>query len=293
MDYIKNFTDTIKTWWKFKNLWVIGIIGTVLAQFGSMSQGFSYMTDKDASGSEATTILMVIGALVIAALSIIISIVSVYMQYRTDSSLIQSASFVNDGKDLSVKELWALGGNYKMKLFIASILISIPAIVLILIMSLLLLIAVASFAVPPVMIALFIVVFFLFLVLLVILAYASAIRVFSSRLIVLENKESIESIKLAFALVNRSIKHITISYLLALVASTVTTSVLFPFATILFVILAPILAIISLMPVVGVILVFIIQLILAVLSSLFTGPISAFMNLYWTNTYLEIRKLKD
>lgn len=292
MDYIKNATDSLKLWWNHKYLWIVGILGIILTGSGNFSQ-ITNVTKEDVIFSDKSlfsSTAFIIILIVIAIISILLAIASIYLKTRSDSALIQSALKVKANSTLSFKESWALGSNFKMKLFINSLLLALPSIIIVFFLAISIIIGIVSLANPLLAILFFILAFVLVIALIVYAVLASLVKLLSDRFIVLEKMDNMDAISAGYQFLKKNWQSIAVAYLIYICANILSSALFFPISLLMMGILMPILMLFALNPLIGIVLILITQLIASLLGSLLSGPINALVSIYWTNTYLEIKK---
>ena len=117
------------------------------------------------------------------------------------------------------------------------------------------------------------------------------IYTFASRISVLKDKPTIESLKEGWHFVWKNISHIVVFWLLSLLASLATLPVVF----ILVAVLIPVIILIGIpLLILNVLLAIVVFILLFCVFGLFmtllSGPIYSFTEVYWTKVYLEIAK---
>lgn len=294
MDYIKNFTDSFKLWWNHKYLWIIGFIGLVLSGAGSVSQiQNSFKADSPifkASFLESPAIIII--GIIVALISLAIAVVGIYLQLRADSSLIQSAKLLREDKKLNFKQAWTLGNKYLTKLFVNSLLISLPVFLLVFILAISIIVGIVSLAMPLLAIPLFLISFVVFLLLLIYIIVAAVVRPIADRMIVLEEKGNIEAIKLAFSFVKKNLGAFAMVYLILIGINLAISAVSWPLFLVVSLVVLPASLLMAVNPILGLLAFIFAQLIVSILSALVTGPLTALVSVYWTNSYLEIKQDK-
>lgn len=294
MDYIKNFTDSFKLWWNHKYLWILGIIGVVLSGTGGVSQiQNSFKSDNPLfKNSQFDSSLVIFLLIIIALISVAIAIVSVYLTLRVESSLIQSAKLLRDKKSLDFKKAWALGNKYLLKLFVNSLLISLPIFLILFILVILIIVGALSLATPLLAIPLFLIAFLIFLIMMAYILFAALIRPISERFIVLEGKENVEALKLSLSFIKSNLGSLVMVWLVLIGVNIIISVVSLPLSLMFAAITLPAIALLALNPIIGIIGFIVAQLIVSLLSSLIGGPQLALTSIYWTNSFLEIKQEK-
>ena len=152
---------------------------------------------------------------------IIIIIIFIYLHFTARGAIIKSAEQLDAGKSLGLKNAWAFGRQYFWRVFIFS-----------LVMAGIILLGLLIAATPIVLLAIFeqtlaAIIFgiIFFLVFLVYLIYLSLVSTYAERILILENKRAIESIKLGIKFFNKSWKTIAVVYLIVMAISLIAAMV--------------------------------------------------------------------
>lgn len=139
MDYLTNAKKTLNFWWKYKYLWLIGVIASI---FTSSSFNFSEFGESfDPPSTSSTSILpdsfsqvedevlLIIGitCLVVALIWIAFTI---YFGNTAKTALIKAVPVLESGDNLSFTSLWKLGNPYWLKRFFLQVLVFSPLIIL-------------------------------------------------------------------------------------------------------------------------------------------------------------------
>jgi hypothetical protein len=311
MEYWKTFTTTIKQWWNHKYLWIVGILGSLLA--GS-STGSSYSSSSNSSTRNQTTyqsgldsvntylkdpahvtmILIVIAVIVVVGL--VLFALSLYLQARADSALYQATKEIaKEDKKLGFWKTWSmgklrLGTLVKQKLLIASPFMILALILLV--ASVIMLLSRSGIPNAEAFLAVAMLCLVLFLcVSLVYAVLASIASLFGRRIIVLENVGALAGLRMGFDFFIKNFLHVVMFWIISWISSFVVTVVTFVlvFGVLIFAI-GMVVALFIVSPILGVLVGIVLLLIFVAIISLISGPVYAFTQMYWTNVYLEIKR---
>lgn len=299
MDYMQLVKDTFASWWKHKYLWILGIISVLFAQSSNISQTINNNRDKSSNletsykNVDFAQPLVIIALIVIFILSILLSILAIYLKLRSNSALIQSGERINKGETLSFKESWALGNKYKTNLLLSSLLLNLPVTILVLILIGIIIAGVLlSVATTPIILTLVCGLGgLIFIVLFALAIFCGVLVQIADRLIVLENMGVIEAVKESYKILKSNFKHYALTWLVNLAVSIVTSIVISPFTFVLFLFLAPVLILLQTNLILGIVVFLGVEFIINCFSSLIAGPVATYYNLFWTNAYLRIKAL--
>jgi hypothetical protein len=308
MDHWQTFTDSIKLWWNNKYLWLIGIVGVLMGGASSSTGNFSlpsnynnseYQSLSKAIASVPTNVWVVVGIFLLI-FGIAWALLSMYLQARSQASLIKSTAEIEKGTRLNFKESWALSKPYYWTLFKQQLLISIPAVVMTLAFASLVIIILVSGgssnlnSMPQLSLFLIclacpVAILFLLYSLVTSIAYT-----FGSRISIFKNKGAIAGLKAGLDFFMDHIGDNIIAWLLTLLTSVVLVPIYFILGLVLGIILVvAILGIIAVLIVnlpLGIILAVLVGIFTGFLGSIITGPITAFTNIFWTKVYLALSK---
>lgn len=217
---------------------------------------------------------------------IVLLIIFVYLHFTARGAIIKSAEQLDVGKSLGLKNAWGYGRQYFWRVFIFS-----------LVMAGIILLGLLIAATPIVLLAIFeqslaAIIFgiIFFLAFLVYLIYLSLVSTYAERILILEDKGAIESIKLGIKFFNKSWKNIAVVYLIVMAISLIATM------AVIIAIIAPILLLIgigALFYLISSSLTFIYATIailaLVVLFCTLMGMLNAYISTVYTLTYKELK----
>jgi hypothetical protein len=309
MDYLATLNTTFKQWWKHKYLWIVGILGSILAGSGTGSNfNFSNFSSKDTNSlsqmdflnDPATMSIVIVVVVIVLLLSLVFFALALYLQARADSGLFQATQklHLNDNK-IGFWNTWALG-KFRLKTLVGQqLLIGAPIYLLglIFILAIIAVLVVNKNNPSGMSSGLLIILGCATIFICIVAIYsilASLASLFGRRISVLENIGALEGLKRGFNFFGANFADIfvfwLVSWLVGLVAMVVTlpvTLVCFGFAIAIIIpmlIINPVLAIVAGVAFLAIFTVFIVLL---------EGPVYAFTQMYWTNVYLEIKKAKS
>lgn len=311
MEYWKTFTTTIKQWWNHKYLWVVGILGSLLA---GGSSGSSYSSSSNTSSrnqasfqdgidsvntylkdpAHVTLILVVAGIVVVVGL--VLFALSLYLQARADSALYQATrEIAKDDKKLGFGKTWAMGKLRLGTLVKQRLLISMPFLIISLVFLVVGVVLVLSrsgipsvesvFALGMLCLVLFLCIGLLYAIV------ASMASLFGRRISVLENVGVVDGLKKGFDFFIKNFLHIVMFWIISWISSFVVFMVTFVFVFMGFIFaIGIVVGLIMVSPILGITVGIVLLLIFMLLISLISGPVYAFTQMYWTNAYLEIKR---
>lgn len=233
-DKIVNFGEVLKkAWhhvWKFKYLWLLGILaggGTSMSSnnISSLSnlntrskdwQNFntdsltSFATSAGKVLGAANTSFPIILTIIIVLAVILLLLIFIYLNITARGAIISAVDGIDKDRNISLSQSWHMGHKYFWKILLFAILVC-----------LLLLIPLLFLATPVVIMAMVrwyipaIVVGLLFLLLFMVYAFYITLSMqYGERILVLENKQAWDSIKLGVNFFNKNWKNVLLAYLI-------------------------------------------------------------------------------
>ncbi len=310
MDYFGIFTKTLKQWWKHKYLWIVGILGSILAGGGSTGNLYNLPNNTNNTNNSfqnlnwlkepAIVTSIIVIAIVIFMLGLVFFALSLYLQARADSALFQTTVKIQgEASALGFWKSWSLG-KFRLKTLVAQqLLIGAPIYILGIILAVALIVILITVGNNQAALrsSFFILFgcFALFACLAGIYAIVAGLAsLFGKRISVLEDIGAIEALKRGLKFFGDHFSDIVVFWLVSLIAGFITSAISFPLILLLgFFALVFIVPMIIINPILGVVIALVLLVVFVVLMVLFEGPIYAFNQMYWTNVYLEIKKAKS
>jgi hypothetical protein len=297
MDYFKTVKESFYIWWKNKYLWILGIIAVIFggntSSSSNMFQNNFKQTDVFKDSPEIGPIIILI-AVALACIGLIVMVIGIYLKSRSDASLISSIPLIEKKTSLGFRKAWALSTGKWIKLFLLNLFISVPILVLIfLALGIILVVYLTSSQMEPDVLLLTI--GFVGVPLICLIAIYSLITrviyTFASRISILKDVSTWESIKKGWTFLNKNFSNILVFWLIDLVIGVVTGPVV---AIASLAIFTPVIILVFSLFIVniwfGILVGAVLAIVIGALLSLLSGPIYTFSEIYWTKVYLTLNK---
>lgn len=305
IDYIQLLKDSWKFTIKYKILWVFGFILALFSGGGGSSGGFS--SDSDSIGASTDQSLDGINSsfenitsspafwiivLIAVVLIIVLIVLSWYLTSVSKVSLMRAymLDLKGLGDEIKFGKLWKGSHTYLLKLLVFDLLwflISLPVLVLFILF-------IVAFIIPPLGAVLTCCIGVPMIIVFAIIA--SAVKITGLRLIVLEEKSAMESIKESWTIFKTNFSKYVLAWLTQLLPGC-----LFGLITVflVFLVIFPLIVIVGLalsnpdITVLGMILAVCGICGLGILLAVIESPLKVLIETYWTKFILELRKAEN
>lgn len=237
-------------------------------------------------------------------IALILTILSIYISTRAEAGLIASVSEIDDGRSITFKRQWSLGGIKVFPVIGLKLLLDLPLFIVSIITLILGLYFIFTIAVPSMIygdfstaIPVILFTLLLCLVLFIMFIYSvftSVIYTFASRKIILEDKRIVSSIKESWMFVKRNFFQIVVSFLVSfIITGPIGLAILMINGMVGLIVVLPLtIIILMLMKNIGLLIMLIIVLVLCIyfFSALTSTILVLFNSSYWTVVYKDIMK---